>query len=268
MRFHRKPLLVFFSTVFVVLIVWDMALQISGTTNSVWNYLYNAGYSIFFLGAAWLGIRYARWFGYESAIGKALLFIGLGIGSWGVGLWVWLFYNFWLEVEVPFPSLADVFFSLFYPLVLIGGWYFITIFQNLLRKGIASSAITYSAICVTVVFAIVFGVFIQPVLSQPIPMLEKVFTIAYPLGDMLLILLIFMAFWASGGNIHRGLLFFIIGLFSLAAADSVYVYRTAHLTYWNGDISDLLFTIGSFIFSMAIIDTIDGLIPSPSGEEA
>ena len=46
--------------------------------------------------------------------------LGLACLSWGLGQAVWTWYESMLGREVPFPSLADGFYLLFYPLAYAG----------------------------------------------------------------------------------------------------------------------------------------------------
>ncbi len=56
----------------------------------------------------------------QKSIVHDLLSINLGLILWCVGNIVWVYYNLFLGIEVPFPSFADILFLSSYPFVLVG----------------------------------------------------------------------------------------------------------------------------------------------------
>ena len=60
------------------------------------------------------------WGGFRSAVGRAITFLSLGTLTWAIGMLIWNYYIFLAQVEVPYPSLADVAFILSWPLWTVG----------------------------------------------------------------------------------------------------------------------------------------------------
>src|SRR4051812_47930098 len=87
-------------------------IQISGFTEGSYNYLYSFLFGLipFFGGLAAMFMS-KIWGGLRSAVGKAVLFIGLGVFLWGCGENIWSYYNFFLGIPAPYPSLADIGFA-------------------------------------------------------------------------------------------------------------------------------------------------------------
>ena len=73
-----------------------------------------------YLVAGILGIVYSRRLGLASIFGKAFVSVGGGLISYGIAQFVWVFYNVFSNVEVPYPSVADIFYLLFYTLTFLG----------------------------------------------------------------------------------------------------------------------------------------------------
>src|SRR5947209_2687677 len=73
-----------------------------------------------FLGGI-LGLRKAEAWGlFKSSMGKSVFFLSLGLLTWALGEFIWSYYNFFLNAQVPYPSWADASFILSWPLWTIG----------------------------------------------------------------------------------------------------------------------------------------------------
>src|SRR3990167_314203 len=107
--------------VLVGLIFWAFVLQALPDKSTIWNYLFNSGIGISYLTAGIAGIVLGGKLKAQPKISKALLFMGMGVSSYGIGWIIWTFYNIFLKVEIPVPSVADIFFILlFIPLAAYG----------------------------------------------------------------------------------------------------------------------------------------------------
>lgn len=69
--------------------------------------------------SALAGFYAAGAFGFKSYNGKALLLIAFGLTSWAAGELIWYIFKNFLNID-PFPSIADFFFLLAYPLLFLG----------------------------------------------------------------------------------------------------------------------------------------------------
>src|SRR3990167_9452901 len=100
-----------------------VVLTLTHQTNTLTNNLYG----VLFLGFIPVigginGLIIARrWGSFKSAVGRAIIFLSLGLISWGLGTYIFSgIYNFLLQVEVPYPSLADVGYIISLPLWVYG----------------------------------------------------------------------------------------------------------------------------------------------------
>src|SRR3989338_8713065 len=82
--------------------------------------------SIYFLMAVWgsiWGIAVSRkWGGFESVMGKAILMFSLGLFAQAFGECVYAYYSFYLNVEIPYPSLGDLGYFGSIPLYIYGAF--------------------------------------------------------------------------------------------------------------------------------------------------
>ena len=49
-----------------------------------------------------------KWGAFKSSVGRAITFLSLGTLTWAIGMLIWNYYIFLAQVEVPYPSLADL----------------------------------------------------------------------------------------------------------------------------------------------------------------
>lgn len=234
----------------IFVIIWNISLYFLPSHTTTANYLYNVGYAcLYFIGAV-VGIRASLTVSTKSSLGKTLLYLALGNAGYGMGLVTWAYYNVIARIEVPFPSLADFFFLFcFIPCMAIGLIHLLRIYGIATIKQYIRWGIVIFGIC----GLIILGFIMKPDVSRDLPILTRAFNIAYPLGDTLLLTGAILALLSGGGKLSRGILILTIGYVFQVSADFVFAYRTTAETYWNGDISDLLFTISGATLSLAII---------------
>ncbi len=255
MKIYRTPVTIYFLLLLGFSLGWGVALQFIADKTTVWNYLYNLVYGLLFLSGAAVGISNGIKLKLKNTIGKALLFLGLGLLVWAIGLVVWVYYNLILNVEIPFPSIADIFFVLIYPLLGIGCYFFLKLFSPIIPR----KFLIESLVIIVVAFVAIFIVFLRPDLSADLSWLTRVINVAYPMGDVVLVSMSLIAVRLCGGRIHASLLVLAAGFLIQAVADFTYTYRTASEVYWNGDIADILYTFGGFTISMGVVGLTNSL---------
>ncbi len=252
MRFPEKNLILAFSACILILALWSILLFIANQKTTDLNYIYNVAVGLMFAsggGIAFLGI----WgLGIKNALKKELLTVGIGMSCFGMGYFVWSFYNLALRIETPFPSLADAFFALYTPCVTYGVINLLRVFGVMIPKKIYLQSL--GIYLVAVIF--IFSVGNPPDLSPSLPILTKAVNMYYLLGDSLLITLSIMLIRLTRGRIHNSFIYFVFAMLAMASGDFVFSYRTASGAYWNGDISDFLFGLGAYLFSIGIIKII------------
>ncbi len=152
--------------------------------------------------------------------------------------------------QVPYPSIADVLYLLFYPIMLCGllcvpgatgsG-------RERIRLGLDLAVVTLGGI------ALVIYVVLGPTVVQSGPDgLQTAISIAYPVGDM--VLLVGLAYVLLRRTAASGRLAFQLmaaGVVFFIAADLVYGWITLHSVYHGGDPVDTLWMIAIALFAIA-----------------
>ncbi len=108
-------------TFFILMVLGWISINLNHLQNTNINYIYGAALGLLPFLAAIFGFENSKKWGWlRSSLGKSLFFLSLGLLTWGIGTLVFAYYNIFLQVEVPYPSLADVFYILSWPLWAIG----------------------------------------------------------------------------------------------------------------------------------------------------
>ncbi|MEK7509298.1 MAG: hypothetical protein AAB605_01140 [Patescibacteria group bacterium] len=239
-------------------------LFLGGTTSSLVNDLYG----ILFLGAIPFigglnGLVIARhWGSFSSAVGRAVIFLSLGLVSWGLGTLIFSgVYNFLLQIDVPYPSLADVGYILALPLWAIG---VIELSRATGAKyGLRSSnGKTMLLLVPAAVIAVSYYLLIVVARAGTFEFtdtssLPKVFfDLAYPIGDVVILTLATLIYGLSynyfGGIYKKAIYFILLGFIILYFADFLFSYTTTLEIWYPGDWVDLLFTTAMLALSAGV----------------
>jgi len=245
----KNRISVIISLYMLALLFWNLLLFLNPDKTTPLNYWFNAGYGAMFFAAGIAGIVYAKQIGLSSIIGKALSFIGGGLLSYSIAQFIWLFYNLFSSIEVPYPSIADIFFLLFYVLVFIG---FISL-VNIFKQSVTKSIVIQSVILLPIVLALSLVFVFKPDLSSNLSFLGKVLNILYPVCDALVLYIILITLRVSGGYFKSTIWFFSVAGTVLLLGDFLFTYRNSQETYWNGDISDIVFLLSAYLFFLSFI---------------
>jgi diguanylate cyclase (GGDEF)-like protein len=164
----------------------------------------------------------------------AWLMMGLGLLSWGLGA---LYYTLvqWDLSEIPFPSLADAGYLLWYPPTYAA---LALIYRSRMRD--RSSALWIDgAIGALAVGAIAAAVVFEAVLNSTGGSVVTVaMGLAYPLGDLVMLALVVGVLAMTGWRKAGAWAWIAGGLAVFAFADSLYLYGTAQGTYQAGVVYD------------------------------
>jgi diguanylate cyclase len=175
----------------------------------------------------------------------ALRLLGLAVGVWAVGNVVWAIWIQPLDPE-PFPTIADGAWIAFYPLSAIA---LVPLLRPHVRgaaAGLLVDGLIGGCAMASVTAAFVFG----PIESAATvgDRATVLVNLAYPVGDLLLIVLVVMGGIATGIPNRRWWLLLVgYGIFTIG--DSVYLAQVASGTYESG-IVELTWVAGAFALSL------------------
>ncbi len=187
----------------------------------------------------------------------AWLLLSLGLGALMVGQALITVYQFALGVEVPFPSLVDVFFVASYPLMISALLLFLRAYTaSGFPLGPVSERI-WLAGGVTVVCAVIGYFILTPVVTTPAPLMETLLNVTYPVMDFLLLiptaLLIRISLQFRGGAVWKVWLTLLGGLVFLCAADALFAWFSQLNRTDLVDLVDMTYLLSYGFFALGVL---------------
>jgi hypothetical protein len=213
-----------------------------------------------------------RYGGFKSFVGRGLLFMAIGFTVWSFGNVVWFWYNtcnLWPSVigchrasSAPYPSLADAGYLLLLPCYVVGLYSLGKVlaltwkeYLKFLWIPIIIGLITAYMTAPTVhVFGFKYGL---SWLFDPKYTLLKNFTSSlYVASDIIVfsmtLIMLINARRIAGGMFFKPVLALLFALTSLYLGDMFFFKRVFDTTYYNGDISDVLYALSLYLVAVSM----------------
>jgi diguanylate cyclase (GGDEF)-like protein len=150
----------------------------------------------------------------------------------------------------PYPSTADGLYLLFYPLMLAGLLSFPTVQRN--RDEQIRLMVDLAAVVLAGSAALIYFVLGPTALADNGSVLETAFTIAYPVGDLVLLVgLGSVLLRGSTTSARRSLRLIGLGLGLYVVGDVIYDYVTLHSSYQGGSLIDSFYMVAIALFAVA-----------------
>jgi hypothetical protein len=177
----------------------------------------------------------------SSRMSDLTLGYALGLFSWMIGLSIYTYTYLIAGADLPYLSIADVFYLLSYPAWMISAIGMLRVFGRAVAKRARLIVVTvglvlYSLIAVYVIPLSIIG------LENP---LEVIVTALYPTLDVLFFLLVFALFFVfRKGMFGKPFAFMALGTVLLALGDLAYTVLNVVSLYVEGNPIDLLLFLG------------------------
>ena len=209
--------------------------------------------------AAIAGFKNAKAWG-KSAVGKAVNFLSLGTLTWSLGMLAWNYYIFLADVEVPYPSLADVFFILSWPLWTLG---IINLSKATGVKFALRQVKGKILIVIVPILAVIASYYMLVVVARG-GVIELdgssgwklFFDLFYPIGTAVILTLALTFFSLSrdylGGIYKKPITILILGFLANYLSDFTFSLTTTSGTYFNGHFVDILFLTAMYFIGLSI----------------
>jgi hypothetical protein len=172
------------------------------------------------------------------------------------------YYKFVALVPVPYPSLADAFFFLYTPLVVIGLWMFLKIHTMRVTKRLILEACAVTVACLALSFFFLGSLtlgermeilsFLRGEPARADEVLAELMSAVYLATDAIYVALAVLIARVSAGKMSPGLLVFAIGIALMTAADVAYSIGIENASYIEGDIADQLYLAAGFAQAIGI----------------
>ncbi len=244
----RHPAIIFLYTLlFLLLLAWGILLQLNPAKNTFWNYAFNIGNGLLYLtgGIAAYAFVMKRAAG---GIRRGAGLFALGHILWGIGSFIWTYYNLVLNVEVPFPSAADVFYLAFVVCYAIGLWHLSEDTEDTARPKNLRSALYLIFLC----YGATFYVFWRMPLSDA-TFMESISSFIYPIIDTFVLAQAFVLAQVGRSGSRKSMFLVIAGIIIQLLGDYLFSYSEMIGVYWNGGLTDLFYTASGYILFLAVM---------------
>jgi two-component system cell cycle response regulator len=170
--------------------------------------------------------------------------------AFGAGMVSWTFGEIWYAAVHPesYPSLADLGFLGFYPLVYLGIVALIRSHGRTIGGAFWLDGLTASLAAGAVAAALLFEIVLVTTEGSPATVATN---LAYPLGDVLLFSAIFGVFALTSWNPGRRWSLLALAVLCMTVADAIYLFRTADGTYVDGMWIDVLWPAALLLVASA-----------------
>ena len=182
--------------------------------------------------------------------------LGAAAASWAIGQGIWSFYEIVLRQEVPFPSLADAGYLGFIPLAAAGILvYSAPSLQHGDRARFILDGILIVGALVLMAWVGALDDTIQSIATsdEPVPLWELIVLGASPIGDLLIVSLVFLLLVRVEPKIKASFLLIAAGIGFFAVADTIYFVMINQGTYYTGHSIDLGWGIGFLLIAIAAL---------------
>jgi hypothetical protein len=202
------------------------------------------------------GVYAIRVHGFGGSTSRPLIFLTLGLLMWAIGEWLWVYYDFIKEVS-PYPSVADLFYLLAYPLIIAGLVEQIFVSKVNWARFNQITLFLFGVIAVMMLGAgTYFGIFLS--FNTTASLLESVVALAYGLADVIIILcsliVLILAWEFKGGSLMKFYLYcFVAFSFTLMADIGFAAFNSDYLAgvAWIKNILDTLWILQYLYFGVA-----------------
>ena len=178
------------------------------------------------------------------------IFLAIAQFSFAIGDIFWAIISF-VQKSPPFPSIADLMYLLYYPLFSLGIFFFSWGGLNLQE----SKKRILDLLIVFVTATLVYWIFlINPIIQQNvgISVLASIITLAYPVGDLILLFGLLLLFYNQFSHLSFGSVFCMcLGIIVTIFSDSVYSHQILTGIYKSGGILDYGWEISYYLFGIA-----------------
>ncbi len=224
------------------------------------NFVYGAALGVLPIIAAFFGFNNAKhWGGFSSSMGKAIYFLSGGLLTWGIGTLIFAYYNLFLNVAVPYPSLADALYIISWPLWAIS---MVNFSRATGVKFQLSNLTGRFMLFIIPLIAIIISYYTLIIVARGGVIdisggaLKTFFDLAYPIGDVVILTIALLIYGLSfnylGGFFKWPIIMVLAGFVANYIGDFTFVYTVTKETYFVANWVDLIYTSAFFLLGLAV----------------
>ena len=198
----------------------------------------------------------SRRYGWEfrSKLGRVWSMFLTGLFLWFLGELVWAIYVLAFKIDIPYPSVADVFYLLGYLPLFCGFVMYLMQFRPALSLKTARLGLFIATVVIILTIAFLY----RPIVNSSRDPVTISLDLLYTTLDLIILIFsvqifVFTLSYSSllGGGLWKALLFLVIGAILNAGADILFSYLELLGVYYEGHPSELLYLWSYVAFCLA-----------------
>ena len=260
---------------YAVMLVWWVSIFSRNLIDTRENYFFGLAIGVLAVIGSVVGLLKSNQWGFlKSALGKSIFFLSIGVLTWGIGTIIFAYYNFYLSVAVPYPSMADVAYIFSWPLWTIGMVYLsraMGIQYRLKKIGGKLFLFIIPLIIILASYYLLVTVARDGVIDFSGGGLKLFFDLAYPIGDVVILTGAVLIYGLSlnhlGGVFKYPILLIIFGFVLNYFSDFSFSYTTTNGSFYVASWVDLLFNTTFFVLSLGLSLFSINLLKNTDSEE-
>lgn len=178
-----------------------------------------------------------RKYGRVGKHGVAWLFFTIGTGAWFVAESLWMIFDLILHID-PFPSVADIFYILGYPMILIFSIYYLIP----LKKAITKKMYLAGATIAIIVLVPTIYITVSENFESDFNYLDEIVSITYPVLDAaILIPSTIGVFLFFRGEVNFSWTMILLGIILMSVGDTAFYFIESAGEYYTGHPMEIAF---------------------------
>ena len=257
-QYKDNKMLRYVSIFFVLLTIWWAYMHFNNITDGYGTDAFLLAYPIITIFGGIYGLIFARkWGGFRSAFGSAVSMFSLGLLAQTFGQYLYNYYQVLLHIEIPYPSVGDVFYFASVVLYIIGAYQLskvagIKLSINTLQGKIKAFVIPLIVLCIS------YLVLLQGYQADWSDKMIVFLDFGYPVGQAIYLSIALLALFISkdilGGLMRKPIMLLIAALLAQFLADFLFSYQVSReiVTYYPAGTNDYLFAISYLLMTLAL----------------
>lgn len=256
-QYKNNRVLRFITVFFLLLSLWWLFMYIRGLTEGPENELFILIYPVLPLVGGLYGWVFAKkWGGFKSTFGSSIAWFAIGFLFQFLGQYLYVYYQLYLQVEVPYPSIGDIF---YFGSVLL---YIIGTYNLALVSGIKLSLKSVKGkVALLIPFIVLFLSYIILLQGYEADWSNKLIVFldfGYPIGQAVYLSIALLALMISkdilGGLMRKPIMLLIAALVAQFVADFVFSYQVSRevSTFYAAGTNDYMFAFAYFLMTYAL----------------
>ena len=236
---------------------WGFLFFIKGGASTHENLVWGAFYQLpAIAGGVWGLFIAKKWGGFKSVMGRSVLFFSIGLLLQAFGQTVFSYFNLISQVEVPYPSLADIGFFGSIPFYILGA----------INLGHASGfSISLKSFSNKIISLLIPGAmlvlsyyfFLKGYEFGATSTLQVLLDFGYPLGQAIYVSVALLTYIlvknTLGGLMRRKVWIILVALVIQYVADYNFLSQAANGTWVNGGYGDFIYLLAYVVLAYGIL---------------